>query len=276
MDEVVQSLSGKAAMTIQVALAAAEQVAYRRAAQLQAAARESEDAQRRMRAQYRAEADLHAARWAAAAKHGPEWIDAYASAVAWRELDPRAAQAAERIEDRMQRAGFEIPDTNAIRAHNQDAVRAGYLEGAEPAASPRAEQAAREAEERSQRQDELHQAEEWAQANQPEEYQKYRNDLMGSDYAESDRRIRDDLVQRWKSATQAASQPVNQAADPSADDHARADQPGQSGQAPEARLAQESHPQGAAELVQGARTAPAQKPPRRRPRAQAPTIERGR
>lgn len=272
MDEVVQSLSGKAAMTIQVALAAAEQVAYRRAAQLQAAARESEDAQRRMRAQYRAEADLHAARWAAAAKHGPEWIDAYASAVAWRELDPRAAQAAERIEDRMQRAGFEIPDTSAIRAHNQDAVRAGYLEGAEQtpspqpgssavssAVSPQAEQAAREAEERRQRQAELHQAEEWAMANQPEEYQKYRQDLMGSDYAESDRRIKGDLVQRWKSATQTSAA---------------------GSAAPEARLSRESHPQSAVDLIRGAPNThgtsarPAQPRPRQRKRAQEPGRDR--
>lgn len=246
MEEVVQSLSGSAAMTIQVALAAAEQVALRRAARLHAAARESQDSYRRVQAQYRAEADLHAARWAAASRQGPEWIDAYASAVAWRELDPRAAQAAERIENQLRSAGIEIPDTGMITAQNQEAIRGGYLDVADQArpvdnAVPdTAAQEAAQGEAARQQQWLQHRsaAEEWLRSTHPDEHSAYRMGLMGTDSARDSTRMIDELIDRWKTTVQQDAGSMTPA-------------PG----APEAALAGESHPQDAGELVKGSRAA---------------------
>lgn len=128
MEEVTREMGGKTAAALQVALAAAEQIAIRRARALATAQAESETRTEQVRRQLQAEAELAAGAWAAAAKAGPDWIDGYASAVAHRELDPRAAQAAAQIEDQLRARGIDVPDTSRLSEANKAALEAGYAE----------------------------------------------------------------------------------------------------------------------------------------------------
>lgn len=124
VDEAVRSIGGTAATTLQLTMTLVEQHARRRAERLQRAAAESEQAREKARAALRAEADVQAARWAALSNTDADWAEGYATAVQWRELDPRAAAAAERIEESMRAAGVTVPDTSGVAAANRDSLAA--------------------------------------------------------------------------------------------------------------------------------------------------------
>lgn len=68
--------------------------------------------------------DTQAARWATLAHTDTNWVDGYASAVEWRGLDPRAATAADRIENALRQAGIDVPDTTTIQVANRQAAAA--------------------------------------------------------------------------------------------------------------------------------------------------------
>ncbi|NYI81233.1 hypothetical protein [Nocardioides panzhihuensis] len=169
MEEVTREMGGKTAAALQVALAAAEQIAIRRARALATAQAESETRTEQVRRQLQAEAELAAGAWAAAAKAGPDWIDGYASAVAHRELDPRAAQAAAQIEEQLRARGIDVPDTSRISEANKAALEAGYAEDLGERAAHREdaethEERARDEEARAAAVDEREQAEESVQS----------------------------------------------------------------------------------------------------------------
>jgi hypothetical protein len=134
VDEAARAMSGTAASALHVAMSAAERQARQRAERLRNAAAESEQAREKACQALRAEANVQAARWAALANAGPDWVEDYASAAQWRELDPRAATAANQTEDSLRAAGVGVPDSSSLRQINEETLR--YLSDGQNRSEP--------------------------------------------------------------------------------------------------------------------------------------------
>lgn len=220
MEEVTREMGGKTAAALQVALAAAEQIAIRRARALAKAQAESETRTEQIRRQLQAEAELAAGAWAAAAKAGPDWIDGYASAVAHRELDPRAAQAAAQIEDQLRARGIDVPDTSRITEANKAALEAGYA--ADLGKRPAHQEDAETHEERAQKEE--------ARATDPE---------ASTEEQERHQELAEEAHAAAVDEREQAEQPIETPAEAEAE----APTEGPEGNPPVSRLADESHPQ---------------------------------
>ena len=122
LEEAVHGTEQATAAYLAPAMAVAEAAAERRAQAMRLAAAQAEETRAEAVRQMRVQADLRAAGWDTAARTGAGWVEAYASAVEWRELDPRARSAAARIEEALRQAGFEVPDGAKVRAANRSTL----------------------------------------------------------------------------------------------------------------------------------------------------------